>query len=118
MTTSGTNKEGVRFIVDVRIMENMKIFIHMRILSTKSPSLIKYERDRPVHVRSHTRSIRLQRLCREHHSEFPIRIQRGKDRRDRDRRYSSQTCILVLENPEILGMDVIEPYIFNKKFTV
>nr|CCL97767.1 truncated beta C1 protein [Cotton leaf curl Multan betasatellite] len=39
MTTSGTNREGVRFIIDVRIMENMKIFIHMRILSTKSPSL-------------------------------------------------------------------------------
>nr|ACC78773.1 beta C1 protein [Cotton leaf curl Multan betasatellite] len=101
MTTSGkTRRESVHSRRSHH--GDMKIFIHMRYYP-QSHHRYSSMKDRPVHVRRHTRSIRLQRLCRKHHKEFPIRIQRGKDRRDRDRRYSSQTCYTCTCKPRDIG---------------
>nr|AFB81483.1 beta C1 protein [Cotton leaf curl Multan betasatellite] len=118
MTTSGTNKEGVRFIVDVRIMENMKILIHMRILSTKSPSLIKYEgivqyTYKDIHVPFDFNGFEGSIIA-----NFPSAYNGAKIEEIEIEELVHRPELLVLENPEILGMDVNEPYVFNKKFTV
>nr|AFB81475.1 beta C1 protein [Cotton leaf curl Multan betasatellite] len=118
MTTSGTNKKEIRFIVDVRIMENMKIFIHMRILSTIFPSLIKsvwiiqytYE---DIHVPFDFNGFEESIIA-----NFLFAYNEAKIEEIEIEDIVQRLDILVLENPEILGMDVIEPYIFNKKFTV
>ncbi|ABC18315.1 C1 protein [Mesta yellow vein mosaic virus-associated DNA beta] len=118
MTRSGTNKQGVRFTVDVRIMEDMKIFIHMRLISTKSPALIKYEGiikytygdiQVPFDFNGFEGNIIANFLFAYYGANIEeIELEDIVQRLD----------IIVLENPEILGMDVIEPYVFNKKFTV
>nr|AYM55044.1 C1 protein [Cotton leaf curl Multan betasatellite] len=118
MTTSGTNKKGVRFIVDVRIMEKMKIFIHMRILSTKSPSLIKYEgiiqyRYENIHV-----SFDFNALKGTIQTNFLFPYNEGKKKEFEIEDIVHRLDVLVLENPELLGINVMEPYVFNKKFTV
>nr|AFB81497.1 beta C1 protein [Cotton leaf curl Multan betasatellite] len=118
MTTSGTNKEGVRFIVDVPIMENMKIFILMGILSTKSPSLIKYE----WIVQYTYEDIRVPFDFNGFEgsiiANFVFAYNGAKIEEIEIEDIVHRLDILVLENPEILGMDVIEPDVFNKKFTV
>nr|UTQ10820.1 beta C1 [Cotton leaf curl Multan betasatellite] len=118
MTRSGTNKQGVRFTVDVRIMENMKIFIHFRLVSTKSPALIKYEgivqytyedMHVPFDFNGFEGNIIANFLFANNWAKIEdIEIEDIVHRLD----------IIVLENPEIMGMDVIEPYVFNKKFNV
>ncbi|ACB46960.1 C1 protein [Ludwigia leaf distortion betasatellite [India:Amadalavalasa:Hibiscus:2007]] len=118
MTRSGTNKQGVRFTVDVRLMEDMKIFIHMRIVSTRTPAIIKYEgivkytygdMQVPFDFNGFEGNIIANFLFANNEAKIEeIDIEDIVQRLD----------ILVLENPEILGMDVIEPYVFNKKFTV
>nr|ADB43280.1 C1 protein [Malvastrum yellow vein Yunnan virus satellite DNA beta]ADB43281.1 C1 protein [Malvastrum yellow vein Yunnan virus satellite DNA beta]ADB43282.1 C1 protein [Malvastrum yellow vein Yunnan virus satellite DNA beta] len=118
MTRSGTNMQGVRFTVDVRIMDNMKIFIHMRLVSTKSPTLIKYEgivkytygnMHVPFDFNGFDGNIIANFLFAYNGAKIQeIEIEDIVHRLD----------IIVLENPEILGMDVIEPYVFDKKFTV
>nr|AYM55042.1 C1 protein [Cotton leaf curl Multan betasatellite] len=118
MTTSGTNKKGVRFIVDVRIMENMKIFIHMRILSTKSPSLIKYEgitqyRYEKIHVSFDFNAFEGSIIA-----NFLFAYNGGRIEEFEIEDIVHRPDILVLENPELLGINVMEPYVFSKKFTV
>nr|AYM55046.1 C1 protein [Cotton leaf curl Multan betasatellite] len=118
MTTSGTNKKGVRFIVDVRIMEKMKIFIHMRKLSTKSPSLIKYEgiihyRYEDIHVPFDFNGFEGSIIA---NFLFPYNEAKIKEFEKEEKVH--RLDILVLENPELLGINVMEPYVFNKKFTV
>nr|AFB81495.1 beta C1 protein [Cotton leaf curl Multan betasatellite] len=118
MTTSGTNREGVRFIVDVRIMQNMKIFIHMRILSTSPSSLIKYDgivqyTYEDIHV-----SFDFNRFEGSIIATFLFAYNGAKMEEIEIEDIVHRLDILVLENPEILGMDVNEPYVFNKKFTV
>nr|ARR96969.1 betaC1 [Cotton leaf curl Multan betasatellite] len=118
MTTSGTNKKGVRFIVDVRIMENMKIFIHMRILSTKSPSLINYEgiiqyRYEDIHVPFDFNGFEGSIIA-----NFLFAYNEAKIEEFEIEDIVHRLDILVLENPELLGINVMEPYVFNKKFTV
>ncbi|AYN61557.1 C1 [Cotton leaf curl Bangalore betasatellite 4] len=118
MTRSGINKEGVRFAVDVRLMEDMKIFIHMNIISTKTPAIIKYEGivkytygglHVPFDFNGFEGNIIANFLFANNGTKIEeIDIEDVVQRLD----------ILVLENPDILGMDVIEPYVFNKKFTV
>nr|ARE29897.1 c1 [Ludwigia leaf distortion betasatellite] len=118
MTRSGTNKQGVKFTVDVRIMDNMKIFIHITIASTKSPALIKYEgivkytygdMHVPFDFNGFEGNIIANFLFANNGAKIEeIEIEDIVQRLD----------ILVLENPDILGMDVIEPYVFNKKFTI
>nr|QHZ10004.1 C1 protein [Ludwigia leaf distortion betasatellite]QHZ10006.1 C1 protein [Ludwigia leaf distortion betasatellite] len=118
MTRSGTNKQGVRFTVDVRIMEGMKLFIHMKLVSTKTPTLIKYEgivkytygnMHIPFDFNGFEGNIIANFLFANNGANIEeIEIEDIVERLD----------ILVLQNPEIQGMDVIEPYVFNKKFTV
>nr|CCQ03701.1 betaC1 protein [Malvastrum yellow vein Yunnan betasatellite] len=118
MTRSGTNMQGVRFTVDVRIMDNMKIFIHIRLVSTKTPTLIKYEgivkytygnMHVPFDFNGFEGNIIANFLFAYNGAKIQeIEIEDMVHRLD----------IIVLENPEILGMDVIEPYVFNNKFTV
>nr|AIW65616.1 C1 protein [Cotton leaf curl Multan betasatellite] len=118
MTRSGTNKQGVRFTVDVRIMEDMKIFIHMRLVSTKSSAIIKYEgivkytygdMHVPFDFNGFEGNIIANFLFANNGAKIDeIEIEDIIQRLD----------ILVLENPDILGINVIEPYVFNKTFTV
>nr|AFB81482.1 beta C1 protein [Cotton leaf curl Multan betasatellite] len=118
MTTSGTKQRGVRFIVDVRIMENMKIFIHMKILSTKSPALIKYERAVQYTVRGLYVPFDFNGFGGSIIANFPFAYNWAKEEEIEIEDIVHELDIPVLENPEILGMDVNEPYVFNKKFTV
>nr|CAJ85987.1 putative C1 protein [Malvastrum yellow vein Yunnan virus satellite DNA beta] len=118
MTRSGTNKQGVRFTVDVRIMDNMKIFIHMRLVSTKSPTLIKYEgivkyTYGNMHVPFDFNGFEGNIIA-----NFLFAYNGAKIQEIEIEDIVHRLDIIVLENPEILGMDVIEPYVFNKKFTV
>nr|AWK59995.1 C1 protein [Kenaf leaf curl betasatellite] len=118
MTRSGTNKQGVRFIVDVRIMEDMKIFIHMRLVSIKSPSLSKYEgivkyTYEDMHVPFDFNGFKENIIA-----NFLFAYNGANIEEIEIEDIVQKIDILVLQNPEILGMDVIEPYVFNKKFTV
>nr|AGI37643.1 C1 protein [Malvastrum yellow vein Yunnan virus satellite DNA beta]UED37339.1 betaC1 protein [Malvastrum yellow vein betasatellite]UED37347.1 betaC1 protein [Malvastrum yellow vein betasatellite] len=118
MTRSGTNMQGVRFTVDVRIMDNMKIFIHMRLVSTKSPTLIKYEgivkySYGNMHVPFDFNGFEGNIIA-----NFLFAYNGAKIQEIEIEDIVHRLDIIVLENPEILGMDVIEPYVFNKKFTV
>nr|AGE12533.1 C1 protein [Malvastrum yellow vein Yunnan virus satellite DNA beta] len=118
MTRSGTNMQGVRFTVDVRIMDNMKIFIHMRLVSTKSPTLIKYEgivkyTYGNLHVPFDFNGFEGNIIA-----NFLFAYNGAKIQEIEIEDIVHRLDIIVLENPEILGMDVIEPYVFNKKFTV
>nr|AFB81496.1 beta C1 protein [Cotton leaf curl Multan betasatellite] len=118
MTTSGTNREGVRFIVDVRIMGNMKIFIPMRILSTKSPSLIKCEgifqfSYEDIHVPFDWYGFEGSII-----GNFLLACHGAQIEEIESEDIVHRLDILFLGNSEILGMDVIEPDIFNKQFTV
>nr|AGE12530.1 C1 protein [Malvastrum yellow vein Yunnan virus satellite DNA beta]AGE12531.1 C1 protein [Malvastrum yellow vein Yunnan virus satellite DNA beta]AGE12532.1 C1 protein [Malvastrum yellow vein Yunnan virus satellite DNA beta]AGE12537.1 C1 protein [Malvastrum yellow vein Yunnan virus satellite DNA beta] len=118
MTRSGTNMQGVRFTVDVRIMDNMKIFIHMRLVSTKSPTLIKYEgivkyTYGNMHVPFDFNGFEGNIIA-----NFLFAYNGAKIQEIEIEDIVHRLDIIVLENPEILGMDVIEPYVFNKKFTV
>nr|AGE12535.1 C1 protein [Malvastrum yellow vein Yunnan virus satellite DNA beta]AGE12538.1 C1 protein [Malvastrum yellow vein Yunnan virus satellite DNA beta] len=117
MTRSGTNMQGVRFTVDVRIMDNMKIFIHMRLVSTKSPTLIKYEEIVKytygnMHVPFDFNGFEGNIIA-----NFLFAYNGAKIQEIEIEDIVHRLDIIVLENPEILGMDVIEPYVFNKKFT-
>nr|AFS44560.1 C1 Protein [Cotton leaf curl Multan betasatellite] len=118
MTRSRTNTQGVRFTVDVRIMTNMKIFIHMKLVSTKSPSLIKYEgivqyTYEDIHVPFDFNGFEGNIIA-----NFLFAYNGAKIEEVEIEDIVHRLDILVLENPEILGMDVNEPYVFNKKFTV
>nr|ADB43270.1 C1 protein [Malvastrum yellow vein betasatellite]AFX60958.1 betaC1 protein [Malvastrum yellow vein betasatellite] len=118
MTRSGTNMQGVRFTVDVRIMDNMKIFIHMRLVSTKSPTLIKYEgivkyTYGNMHVPFDFNGFEGNIIA-----NFLFAYNGAKIQEIEIEDIVHRLDIIVLENQEILGMDVIEPYVFNKKFTV
>nr|CDM98978.2 betaC1 protein [Cotton leaf curl Multan betasatellite] len=118
MTRSGTNKQGVRFTVDVRIMQNMKIFIHMMLVSTKSPSVSKYEwivkyTYEDMHVPFDFNGFEGNIIA-----NFLFAYNGAKIEEIEIEDKIQRIDIIVLENPEILGMDVIEPYVFNKKFTV
>nr|AGE12536.1 C1 protein [Malvastrum yellow vein Yunnan virus satellite DNA beta] len=118
MTRSGTNMQGVRFTVDVRIMDNMKIFIHMRLVSTKSPTLIKYEgivkyTYGNMHVPFDFNGFEGNIIA-----NFLFAYNGAKIQEIEIEDIVHRLDIIVLENPEILRMDVIEPYVFNKKFTV
>ncbi|CAH10920.1 putative C1 protein [Malvastrum yellow vein Yunnan virus satellite DNA beta] len=118
MTRSGTNMQGVRFTVDVRIMDNVKIFIHMRLVSTKSPTLIKYEgivkyTYGNMHVPFDFNGFEGNIIA-----NFLFAYNGAKIQEIEIEDIVHRLDIIVLENPEILGMDVIEPYVFNKKFTV
>nr|CAI96762.1 putative C1 protein [Malvastrum yellow vein betasatellite] len=118
MTRSGTSMQGVRFTVDVRIMDNMKIFIHMRLVSTKSPTLIKYEgivkyTYGNMHVPFDFNGFEGNIIA-----NFLFAYNGAKIQEIEIEDIVHRLDIIVLENPEILGMDVIEPYVFNKKFTV
>nr|AFX60959.1 betaC1 protein [Malvastrum yellow vein betasatellite] len=118
MTRSGTNMQGVRFTVDVRIMDNMKIFIHMRLVSTKSPTFIKYEgivkyTYGNMHVPFDFNGFEGNIIA-----NFLFAYNGAKIQEIEIEDIVHRLDIIVLENPEILGMDVIEPYVFNKKFTV
>nr|AGE12529.1 C1 protein [Malvastrum yellow vein Yunnan virus satellite DNA beta] len=118
MTRSGTNMQGVRFTVDVRIMDNMKIFIHMRLVSTKSPTLIKYEgivkyTYGNMHVPFDFNGFEGNIIA-----NFLFAYNGAKIQEIEIEDIVHRLDIIVLENPEILGMDVIEPYVFNKEFTV
>nr|AGE12534.1 C1 protein [Malvastrum yellow vein Yunnan virus satellite DNA beta] len=118
MTRSGTNMQGVRFTVDVRIMDNMKIFIHMGLVSTKSPTLIKYEgivkyTYGNMHVPFDFNGFEGNIIA-----NFLFAYNGAKIQEIEIEDIVHRLDIIVLENPEILGMDVIEPYVFNKKFTV
>ncbi|ABX90073.1 beta c1 protein [Malachra yellow vein mosaic virus-associated satellite DNA beta] len=118
MTRSGTTKEAVRFTVDVRIMENMKIFIHMSLVSTKSPAIIKYEgivkyTYGDMHVPFDFNGFEGNIIA-----NFLFAYNGAKIQEIEIEDIVQRLDIIVLENPEILGMDVIEPYVFNKKFTV
>nr|AGI37644.1 C1 protein [Malvastrum yellow vein Yunnan virus satellite DNA beta] len=118
MTRSGTNMQGVRFTVDVRIMDDMKIFIHMRLVSTKSPTLIKYEgivkyTYGNMHVPFDFNGFEGNIIA-----NFLFAYNGAKIQEIEIEDIVHRLDIIVLENPEILGMDVIEPYVFNKKFTV
>nr|CAJ85985.1 putative C1 protein [Malvastrum yellow vein Yunnan virus satellite DNA beta] len=118
MTRSGTNMQGVRFTVDVRIMDNMKIFIHIRLVSTKSPTLIKYEgivkyTYGNMHVPFDFNGFEGNIIA-----NFLFAYNGAKIQEIEIEDIVHRLDIIVLENPEILGMDVIEPYVFNKKFTV
>nr|ARE29905.1 C1 [Ludwigia leaf distortion betasatellite] len=103
---------------DVRIMEGMKLFIHMKLVSTKTPTLIKYEgivkytygnMHIPFDFNGFEGNIIANFLFANNGANIEeIEIEDIVERLD----------ILVLQNPEIQGMDVIEPYVFNKKFTV
>ncbi|AWB51936.1 beta C1 protein [Hibiscus vein enation betasatellite] len=118
MTRSGTNSKGVRFTVDVRIMDGMKLFIHIQLLSTRTPALIKYEGivkytygdlHIPFDFNGFEGNIIANFLFAYHGANIEeIDIMDIVERLD----------IFVIENPEIIDMDVIEPYVFNKKFTV
>nr|QHZ10127.1 C1 protein [Malvastrum yellow vein betasatellite] len=118
MTRSGINTQGVRFTVDVRIMEGMRIFIHMKLVSTKTPAIIKYEgivKYRygdlliPFDFNGFEANIIANFLFAYNGAKIEdIDIVDIVQRLD----------IFVLENHEIMGMDVIEPYVFNKTFTV
>nr|QBO66592.1 pathogenicity determinant protein [Papaya leaf curl betasatellite] len=118
MTTSASNKQGVKFTVDVRIMENKKIFIHIRIVCNMSAALIKYEGfvqytygdlHVPFDFNGLEGNIIANFLFANNGAKIgEIEIEDIVQRLD----------ILVLGNPEILRMDVIEPYVFNKTFTV
>nr|ADB43268.1 C1 protein [Malvastrum yellow vein betasatellite]ADB43269.1 C1 protein [Malvastrum yellow vein betasatellite]ADB43274.1 C1 protein [Malvastrum yellow vein Yunnan virus satellite DNA beta]ADB43275.1 C1 protein [Malvastrum yellow vein Yunnan virus satellite DNA beta] len=118
MTRSGTNMQGVRFTVDVRIMDNMKIFIRMRLVSTKSPTLIKYEgivkyTYGNMHVPFDFNGFEGNIIA-----NFLFAYNGAKIQEIEIEDIVHRLDIIVLENPEILGMDVIEPYVFDKKFTV
>ncbi|AIW65606.1 beta C1 [Cotton leaf curl Bangalore betasatellite 2] len=118
MSRSGATKQGVRFTVDVRLMEDMKIFIHMKVISTKAPTVIKYEGivkytygelHVPFDFNGFEGTIIANFLFANNGTKIEeIDIEDIVQRLD----------ILVLDNPDILGMDVIEPYIFNKKFSI
>nr|ADB43276.1 C1 protein [Malvastrum yellow vein Yunnan virus satellite DNA beta] len=118
MTRSGTNMQGVRFTVDVHIMDNMKIFIRMRLVSTKSPTLIKYEgivkyTYGNMHVPFDFNGFEGNIIA-----NFLFAYNGAKIQEIEIEDIVHRLDIIVLENPEILGMDVIEPYVFDKKFTV
>ncbi|ABW75908.1 C1 protein [Betasatellite sidabarrackporense] len=118
MTRNGTNTHGVRFTVDVRIMENMKLFIHIKIVSTMSPAIIKYEgivkyTYDDIHVPFDFNGFEGNIIA-----YFLFAYNGTKIEEIQIEDIVQRLDILVLENPDILGMDVIEPYIFNKRFTV
>ncbi|AJY58096.1 C1 protein [Malvastrum yellow vein betasatellite] len=118
MTISGINNQGVRFTVNVRIMEGMKLFIHMKLVSTRTPAIIKYEGIVkytygdlfvPFDFNSFENNIIANFLFAYNGVKIDeIDIVDIVQRLD----------LFVLENHEIIGMDVIEPYVFNKNFTV
>nr|QHZ10128.1 C1 protein [Malvastrum yellow vein betasatellite] len=118
MTRSGINTQGVRFTVDVCIMEGMRLFIHMKLVSTRTPSIIKYEgivkyTYGDLHIPLDFNGLEANIIANFLFAYNGAKIEK-MDMVDIVERLD----IFVLENHEIMGMDVIEPYVFNKTFTV
>nr|CAI96759.1 putative C1 protein [Malvastrum yellow vein betasatellite] len=118
MTRSGINTQGVRFTVDVRIMEGMRLFIHMKLVSTRTPAIIRYEGIVKYTYRDLLIPFDFNGFEANIIAHFLFVYNKTKIEEIDIVDIVERLDIFVLENHEIMGMDVIEPYVFNKTFTV
>nr|CAG32833.1 putative C1 protein [Malvastrum yellow vein betasatellite] len=118
MTRSGINTQGVRFTVDVRIMEGMRLFIHMKLVSTRTPAIIKYDGIVKYTYGDLLIPFDFNGFEANIIANFLFAYNGAKIEKIDIVDIVERLDIFVLENHEIIGMDVIEPYVFNKTFTV
>nr|CAI96764.1 putative C1 protein [Malvastrum yellow vein betasatellite] len=118
MTRSGINTQGVRFTVDVRIMQGMRLFIHMKLVSTRTPAIIKYEGIVKYTYGDLLIPFDFNGFETNIIANFLFAYNGAKIEKIDIVDIVERLDIFVLENHEIMGMDVIEPYVFNKTFTV
>ncbi|ALB26195.1 C1 [Ludwigia leaf distortion betasatellite 3] len=118
MTRFSKNREGIVFKVDVRLMQQQRISVHMQISSTKSPAIS-------------TRTFIIDYTYQQLHipfdfnglegtitSTFKFHYWGSKAEEILDEDIGHMVDRIIIENPDIMGRDVIEPYIFNKKIII
>nr|ALB26214.1 C1 [Bhendi yellow vein mosaic betasatellite] len=118
MTRFSKNREGIVFKVDVRLMQQQSISAHMQISSTNSPTI-------------QTKTFIIDYTYQQLHIPFDFNGLEGtitstfkfhywgskaEDILEEDITY--MVDIIIIENPEIMGMDVNEPVTIDNKIII
>nr|AYM55035.1 C1 protein [Bhendi yellow vein mosaic betasatellite] len=118
MTGFSKNGRDVVFKVDVRIMQQQRISVHMQISSTRSPAIstktfiIDYTYQQlqiPFDFNGLEGTIT---------STFKIHYWGSKAEEILEEDIIHMVDIIIIENPEIMGMDVNEPVIIDNKIII
>nr|UYO78197.1 C1 [Bhendi yellow vein mosaic betasatellite] len=115
MTRISKNREGIVFKVDVRLMQQQRISVHMQISSTRSPAVS-------------TRTFIIDYTYQQLHIPFDFTGLEGmitstfkflswgsKAEEILDEDIIHMWDIIIIENPEIMGMEVNEPVTIDNK---
>nr|AYM55051.1 C1 protein [Okra leaf curl betasatellite] len=118
MTRFSINKGGIIFKVYVRLMQQQKISAHMQISSTKSPAIS-------------TRTFIIDYTYQQLHipfdfnglegtitSTFKFHYWGSKAEQIIDEDIIHMVDIIIIENPDIMGMDVNEPVTIDNKIII
>nr|ALB26240.1 C1 [Okra enation leaf curl betasatellite] len=118
MTRFSKNREGIVFKVDVRLMQQQRISVHMQISSTRSPAIS-------------TRTFIIDYTYQQLHipfdfnglegtitSTFKFHYWGSKAEEILDEDIIHMMDIIIIENPDIMGMDVNEPVTIDNKIII
>ncbi|ADQ55876.1 C1 protein [Bhendi yellow vein India betasatellite [India:Trichy:OY115:2006]] len=112
------NREGIVFKVDVRLMQQQRISVHMQISSTKSPAIstktfiIDYTYQQ-LHI-----PFDFNGLEGTITSTFKFHYWGSKAEEILEEDIIHMVDIIIIENPDIMGMDVNEPVAIDKKIII
>nr|ALB26203.1 C1 [Bhendi yellow vein mosaic betasatellite] len=118
MTSFGKNREGIFFKVDVRLTQHQSISVHMQISSTKSPAistktlLIDYTYQQ-LHI-----PFDFNGLERTITSTFKFHYWGSKAEEILEEDIIHMVDIIIIENPDIRGMEVNEPLTIDNKIII
>nr|ALB26234.1 C1 [Okra leaf curl betasatellite] len=118
MTRFSKNREGIVFKVDVRLMQQQRISVHMQISSTRSPAIS-------------TRTFIIDYTYQQLHipfdfnglegtitSTFKFHYWGSKAGKILKENKKQKVHILYRENPDIMGEEKIEPVTFDNKIII
>nr|ANN44525.1 C1 protein [Bhendi yellow vein mosaic betasatellite] len=118
MTRFSKTREGIVFKVDVRLMQQQRISVHMQISSTKSPAIstkkfiIDYTYQQ-LHI-----PFDFNGLEGTITSTFKFHYWGSKAEEILEEDIIHMVDIIIIENPDIMGMDVNEPVTIDNKIII
>ncbi|ADQ55884.1 C1 protein [Bhendi yellow vein India betasatellite [India:Guntur:OY163:2006]] len=118
MTRFSKTREGIVFKVDVRLMQQQRISVQMQISSTRSPAIstktfIIYYTYQQLHIPFDFNSLEGTIT-----STFKFHYWGSKAEEILEEDIIHMVDIIIIENPEIMGMDVNEPVTIDNKIII